>query len=181
MNFDKAFEGYEVPENIREISELICTRFNINGICDPMYVCNVTAVESGSGDGCSLFSSSEIKNHRKIAERLQSSYGCNIKRSEIGELETIIRQEEVAMFDIMKKETCIVCNKEIKINKLMYSPPVGNNNLDEGLYNEELQGYVCPKCFDKVDWNEEDIRALRHDWGWDYDDLDDDDIFDDGK
>ena len=65
----------------------------------------------------------------------------------------------------------------------MYSPPVcfrlGNNNLDEGLYSEELQGYVCSKCFDKVTWNEEDIQALRHDWDWDYDDLDDDDIFDD--
>ena len=80
------------------------------------------------------------------------------------------------MFDIMKKEACAFCNGEIKINKLMYSPPVCiGNNKDEGLYNEQLNGYVCPKCFGEVTWNEEGVQALRHDWGWDYDDY----IFDD--
>ncbi|HAS92557.1 MAG TPA: hypothetical protein DCS12_10125 [Clostridiales bacterium] len=96
--FEKAFRGYKVPEKIRETSEEICNVFNINGICDPMYISNVIARESGSGDGESTFTSDEIKNIRVIAERLQYAYGSIISRNDIPKLEKILlgqREDEV--------------------------------------------------------------------------------------
>jgi len=81
--FEEAFEGYEVPSNIRKASEEICTRFNIKGICDPMYISNVIALESGSGTGGGEFYSGEIDNIEKLAKRLQGAYGCNIRKDEI--------------------------------------------------------------------------------------------------
>lgn len=77
--FEEAFKGYEVPERIKKASKELCTRFNIIGICDPLYICNVIAVESGLGNGCNEFTYGEIINSRKIAERLRGAYGCNIK------------------------------------------------------------------------------------------------------
>ena len=44
-----------VPEDIRGFSVWFCRTFQINGICDPMYVCNVTAMHLGRGDGQSNF------------------------------------------------------------------------------------------------------------------------------
>lgn len=106
IDFQKAFDGHEVPENIRRTSENVCIRFDINGICDPMYICNVIAVESKSGDGCSHFTSSKISNHHIIAERLQRSYGCNIKPSEINELEAILRNNPV----VTRKQWQTICD-----------------------------------------------------------------------
>lgn len=84
--FEEAFKGYEVPERIKKASKELCTRFNIIGICDPMYISNVIALESGSGTGGGEFFSGEINNVEEIADRLQRSYGCNIPRESIGEV-----------------------------------------------------------------------------------------------
>ena len=40
-----------VPSNIRALSEYVCRAFKISGICDPMYIANVTAFELGMGSG----------------------------------------------------------------------------------------------------------------------------------
>ena len=89
--FDKNFEKYDVPGPIRTVAELISLRFNIKGVCDPMYIANVIAFESGSGDGAGNFTSAEITNIPVIAERLQFAYGCNIGKECIPELEEILR------------------------------------------------------------------------------------------
>ena len=83
--FTEAFKGYNVPTNIRNISESICREFNINGICDPMYIANVIAVELNLGDGCGNFADNKpnLDNVDKVAERLKYSYGCNIDSLEL--------------------------------------------------------------------------------------------------
>ena len=42
---------YNVPDDIRRLSERLCMSYNIGGICDPMYIANVIALETGRGDG----------------------------------------------------------------------------------------------------------------------------------
>jgi len=49
--FEKAFEGYDVPKDLRTASERIVASYGIRGICDPMYITNVIANEIGRGDG----------------------------------------------------------------------------------------------------------------------------------
>lgn len=86
--FEDAFRGYEVPEKIKNISMAICERFVISGICDPIYICNVIAAENGIGDGMSHFYGDDIiTNPYKTAVRLEGSYGCNITKAEIPEIE----------------------------------------------------------------------------------------------
>ena len=83
--FTEAFKGYNVPSNIKSISESICNEFNIKGICDPMYIANVIAVELNLGDGCGNFNSNKpnLDNVGKLAERLKFSYGSNINNLEV--------------------------------------------------------------------------------------------------
>lgn len=91
MDYSKAFKGYNVPENIKNVAILISKRFTINGICDPMYISNTIANSCGIGDGMSNFTGEDvITNTQAIAERLQWAYGCNILKSEIPELKEII-------------------------------------------------------------------------------------------
>lgn len=49
--FDEAFRENQVPENIKRLSARLCRSYGINGICDPMYIANVIALELGLGDG----------------------------------------------------------------------------------------------------------------------------------
>jgi hypothetical protein len=59
--FDKAFynelarKPYDIPADLRKASERICHAYGIRGICDPMYIANVIALEIGRGDGRSNF------------------------------------------------------------------------------------------------------------------------------
>lgn len=78
--FEEAFKGHNVPQKIKNASESICIKFNIYGICDPMYIVNNIAYELGIGDGCSNFNDNEpdLSKIDYIADRLKYSYGCNI-------------------------------------------------------------------------------------------------------
>lgn len=40
-----------VPADIRDFSIWFCETYGVSGICDPMWVCNVTAMHLGRGDG----------------------------------------------------------------------------------------------------------------------------------
>lgn len=55
--FDECFQPSEtpVPADLRQLSETLCRTYNIKGICDPMYIANVAAVQFGRGDGRSMF------------------------------------------------------------------------------------------------------------------------------
>ena len=83
----EAFKGYNIPERIKSTAINICDRFVICGICDPVYICNVIAKESGSGDGQGKFNSNVINNIEVIAKKIQWAYGCNIIKEEIPEIE----------------------------------------------------------------------------------------------
>ena len=41
--FNKAFKGHKVPSDIQKISIKICKSYGIQGIIDPMYICNIIA------------------------------------------------------------------------------------------------------------------------------------------
>jgi hypothetical protein len=59
--FDEAFtnpvtrETYPVPADLRRLSERIVRSYGIGGICDPMYIANIIALETGRGNGQSEF------------------------------------------------------------------------------------------------------------------------------
>ncbi len=89
-NERKYFGSNDVPENIKDVAKLICFRFVIYGLCDPMYISNAIGSISGSGDGAGHFTSDKIENSQEIAKFLQSAYGCNIQKSEINELKEVI-------------------------------------------------------------------------------------------
>ena len=87
--FERNFEGYNVPEKLRETSMAIMRRFVMTGICDGMYIANVIADESGLGDGQSHFNGGDGEfNVKASADFLLRAYGCNIDNRE--DLEEII-------------------------------------------------------------------------------------------
>ena len=53
--FNECFDGSNVPTDIRRVSERICSAYGIAGLCDPMYIANVIAKETGRGDGSGKF------------------------------------------------------------------------------------------------------------------------------
>lgn len=53
--FDRAFENDNPPARLRAFAERFCLQGNINGVCDPMYICNVVAFEVGVGNGTGDF------------------------------------------------------------------------------------------------------------------------------
>ena len=53
--FATAFAGETVPPDIRRAAERVVAAYGICGICDPMYIANVIAVELGRGDGNGQF------------------------------------------------------------------------------------------------------------------------------
>lgn len=89
-NYNVFFEGYKIPERIKNTTIAIMQRFSINGLCDGMYISNVIAHTCGIGDGQGNFTSDEITDFEKIAVNLQSVYGCNIFKKDTRELESIL-------------------------------------------------------------------------------------------
>ena len=53
--FERAFENMDSPPDIRAIAIRICRAYGINGICDPAYIANIIAKETGRGDGQGRF------------------------------------------------------------------------------------------------------------------------------
>lgn len=100
INYEAMFDGYEIPERLKNLSVIIMKRFTITGICDGMYIANVIARENGLGDGGNNFNSCEnasplVWYPKETAERLQAAYGCNILKEDIPELEEILLKEKL--------------------------------------------------------------------------------------
>lgn len=76
--FAKSFGANEVSADMRAIAEWFCTHFDINGLCDPMYIANVSAVELDVGDGMGNFTGASTKGDvgafERLATRLMGSY-----------------------------------------------------------------------------------------------------------
>ena len=52
-------EPYQVPADLKRLATRLCRSYGIRGVCDPMYIANVIAVELGLGDGLSNFNMGE--------------------------------------------------------------------------------------------------------------------------
>ena len=77
--FEEAFTNESpVPLPLRKASERMCREFNICGVCDPMYIANIAALELGIGDGRSHFTAEPGRPEPgimdKLTERLSFSY-----------------------------------------------------------------------------------------------------------
>lgn len=75
-----------VPAPIRKFSEWFVQRHRIRGLCDPMWVCNVVALECGLGDGGGVFYATEGKavetsRIEATAKRLMFSYSSCIRET----------------------------------------------------------------------------------------------------
>lgn len=90
---ESGFNGYKVPENVKERAKLIQKRFAIFGQCDGMYIANCIANVNGSGDGNGTFQDADIdeKNVDRIVKILMTAYKSNIYPEEKADLEEIIR------------------------------------------------------------------------------------------
>lgn len=80
----------EVPADIRRLSETLCNQFNIRGICDPMYIANVTAFALGRGDGRGVFHDADSDAKATVAtrlaeaaDRLRFAYSSTMSVSEV--------------------------------------------------------------------------------------------------
>ena len=75
-----------VPDDIGEFATRFCKLFDVKGICDPLYICNVVAHESRRGDGCGKFATQPDYDEEYLtvgyldaAKRLSSAYCACIK------------------------------------------------------------------------------------------------------
>lgn len=86
--FDECFDP-DAPPDLRAFSTFLCRQHGIRGLCDPMYIANVTALEMGRGDGQGVFyahaepsmldrQESFRDDARRLAERLCFSYSSTI-------------------------------------------------------------------------------------------------------
>lgn len=132
----------EVPEKIKQIASLIMFRFNIEGLCDGMYICNVMANCSGSGDGCGHFSSDYI-NTPLAAAALRGAYGCNIYTSDMDELCQIIDTNDL----------CEETEKNIELSMLKCKMKM-ESERDEwrvSYYEKELRKYKIKLSWYKLE------------------------------
>jgi len=85
--FEEAFRGASLPPTLRTFAEGFCTRFEVRGICDPMYCANVAAFETGLGDGSGNFNASKTVTEAeiaKVADRLLFAYSTCIAQASTG-------------------------------------------------------------------------------------------------
>lgn len=109
FRMDVKMQGNEVsvPLHLIESASLISFRWNINGICDGMYIANVIAHARDEGDGESHFTfegpSEFVKDNNgemvdsaeKAAQHLIQAYGCNIPKEDRPELIRIIKERNL--------------------------------------------------------------------------------------
>ena len=82
-----------MPAALKEMVEEILKNWAIRGLCDGMYVANVIAYESGTGDGMSHFEADagiKVPEPERIATRLQYAYGSMIPKTDLPELVKIL-------------------------------------------------------------------------------------------
>ena len=90
--FDDCFEISKnaLPADIRAASEKIVKQHQIAGICDPLYIANVTAFEPKRGDGKGMFypAAALLESDERerlldiVAKRLAFSYSSCFKMSQ---------------------------------------------------------------------------------------------------
>jgi len=161
--FIEAFKGYNIPKNIRNISESICREFNIKGICDPMYIANVIAFELCLGDGCGNFNDNKpnFDNVNKLAERLKYSYGCNIDSLELTKsiiMKNII-EININVLDGVKTQ-CYYADHRMAQYKIPYSLTQELKHLRnwmQGRTEREQQEFLSYNYYVALRWDQNGI------------------------
>ncbi|WP_116894869.1 hypothetical protein [Pseudomonas savastanoi] len=85
--FEEAFRDSALTPSLRTFAEAFCIRFDVRGICDPLYCANVAAFETGLGDGCGNFFSDRTPTENgitKVGDRLLFAYATCISESSTG-------------------------------------------------------------------------------------------------
>lgn len=86
--FADGFGDASVPADMRALSEWFCTRFDVRGVCDPMYVANVAAVELQIGNGRGEFTGEAPKGGAealwRLARRLHYAYATCVQAAHPG-------------------------------------------------------------------------------------------------
>lgn len=86
--FEEAFKHHKdpIPEDIRNVAVRIVETHDIRGICDPMYIANVTALEMKRGDGQGGFEQGDpvyMEDREalidKTAQRLAFAYASSLR------------------------------------------------------------------------------------------------------
>ena len=91
MDYEKYFNGYNVPDKIKNTAIAIMKRFIIEGLCDGMYICNVIAHQNGFGDGEGhFFETDKPIDAESTAEYLMHSYSSCIYKDEKEALKNIL-------------------------------------------------------------------------------------------
>ncbi|WP_046483571.1 hypothetical protein [Pseudomonas veronii] len=85
--FEEAFRDSALTPALRTFAEAFCMRFEVRGICDPLYCANVAAFETGLGDGCGNFFSDRTPTEEgigKVGDRLLFAYSTCISNASTG-------------------------------------------------------------------------------------------------
>lgn len=84
--FDACWYGDTPPQDLRDFSESFMKKYGVKGICDPMYIVNVTAFELGCGNGRGEFTEGREclpEKFNRVADRLLFSYSANIQNTSL--------------------------------------------------------------------------------------------------
>lgn len=82
--FEEALRDSALTPTLRTFAEAFCMRFDVRGICDPLYCANVAAFETGLGDGCGKFFSDRTPTEQgiaKVGDRLLFAYSTCISKA----------------------------------------------------------------------------------------------------
>lgn len=81
--YEDAFEGYQVPDTIKNCAIEICDTYKIKGSSDPMYIANVIGRELWLGDGAGNFTAGTPDKTKvnTACQRLAGAYSTCIKES----------------------------------------------------------------------------------------------------
>lgn len=85
--FEEAFRDSALTPPLRTFAEAFCMRFDVRGICDPLYCANIAAVETGLGDGRGNFFSDTTPTEEgiaKVGDRLLFAYSTCIAEASTG-------------------------------------------------------------------------------------------------
>ena len=85
--FEEAFRDSALTPPLRTFAEAFCMRFDVRGICDPLYCANIAAVETGLGDGRGNFFSDTTPTEEgiaKVGDRLLFAYSTCIANASTG-------------------------------------------------------------------------------------------------
>ncbi|MBO5551322.1 MAG: hypothetical protein J5966_05125 [Lachnospiraceae bacterium] len=133
--YERNFEGYEVPEKLKNMAITIMKRFTLTGICDGMYICNIIANQNMMSNGAGKFNGEDHVIGSDTKRFLTAAYSCNIREdsTDQDDLDEILRTGTLnshRMYEGIRKQikqireekrSCDIFRKEYCDNKLIFA------------------------------------------------------------